>query len=393
MLVARLIVATRGLAAALALSCAAPCAADDELPESVARAFLEAEAKNYVKVWLDAHPPVAGVTSFGAKTLFVLGLLMAADDYRRSDTDKQKFHAVANGAVAFVAYSYAATPVVGLIVTGVWACAQIVESSVTGSYGEAMLAIQKDIIRIEQQREELVFKSSLSRAYRILVLVDGVRDLMDRNIELEAYFTADCAQRAGDYDRLASCMEMLSRIVSQREGLVRALDGLLALPDADLSLLGEVADPGQAAPKGLRERLQDARAKAQTETDKVNAVYTPMSRNFAKLAAAYMESEAIEEDQRLSAVTAVEASCRARRTLMSNQAVANIADLARVSRQLKNDTPRELLLTQSREIRSASADLIADHAQISLACPIIAKDQRTKRLIALLRQAAARPIS
>lgn len=379
-----------GLAGAmLSAGLAAPSAAQDDLPEAVGRAFLEAEAKSYVKAWLDSHPPVSGVNLFGAKTVFVLELLMAADDYRRADTDKQRFHAASNGAVAFVAYSYAATPAVGLIVTAVWMCAQIVEAGVAGSYAEAMLAIQKDIILTEQQRQTLLFKSSLARAYRILVLIDGVRDLMERNKELETQFTADCSERAGSFEALAGCMDLLTQLVAQRRGLVGSLDGVLALPDEDLALLGEAASSAQPPAKSLRERLRDARNSAEAERQNVDLVYQPMSGAFAKLAAGYLESEALEEEQRLSASTAVEASCRARRTMLSKQAVATIADLARISQELKKRRPPPGVLAESRSVRATANDLLTDYAQAEITCSIIARDHNTAKLMGLLRAAAS----
>jgi len=67
---------------------------ENNAPEAMARVFLEAEAKNWVKTWLDAHPPGTSITALGGKALFAVELIMAADRYNRADSDKERFHAV-----------------------------------------------------------------------------------------------------------------------------------------------------------------------------------------------------------------------------------------------------------------------------------------------------------
>lgn len=61
----------------------------EEILKGTGRAFLEAEAKEWIKTWLDQHPPTDGLAGFGGKAMFVVQLLFAADAFAKSDTDKQ----------------------------------------------------------------------------------------------------------------------------------------------------------------------------------------------------------------------------------------------------------------------------------------------------------------
>ena len=136
------------------------------LHEAVVRAFLEAEAQSWIKTWLNQHPPTEGIQGFGGKAMFVVQLLFAADAYAKADSDKARFHAATQGTAAYLAYAYAATPAVGLIATAVVLVAGIIESSLAGSYAEAMLAIQKDMIATQGRINDLAFRQGVARARR-----------------------------------------------------------------------------------------------------------------------------------------------------------------------------------------------------------------------------------
>lgn len=57
-------------------------------------------------------------------------------------------------------------------------------------------------------------------------------------MEVDANLKLDCRERAGDFATLAGCLEKLTRSLVLRDQQYRALEGLLALPDEDLAMLG-----------------------------------------------------------------------------------------------------------------------------------------------------------
>lgn len=364
----------------------AQAAGPDEMPKAVGKAFIEAETKSWLKSWLDSHPPKPSVTAFGAKTVLVLELLMAADDYAKADTDKERFHAASNGATAFVAYSYAATPAVGLIVTAVYLCAQILEGAIAQSYAEAILEIYQDIMFTEARRMDLVQRAGEARAYRLMVLAEGVQTLIDEGNLLEVQVTADCTARAGDFDTLSNCMALVTRILAAREALVHGLDGILSEPAADLALLSPPKTAGSDGKEpSFRDRLANAREKAKKSVDEIRQVYDKMVASYAALAAAYLEAEAVEGEQRVAAATQVKATCLVEHTGLSKRAATASADLTRISRQLLQAETAAAAVQSARDQRRVVVDLLGDYEQRRLGCPEVFQDAELPKLMALVR--------
>lgn len=378
-----------GAAVVCTLLLASPTPADDQLPKAVGRTFIEAESRSWVKAWLDAHPPQAGISNFGGKTVFVLELLMAADEYAKADNDKQRFHAAASGAAAFVAYSYAATPAVGLVVTAVYMVAQIFEGVVAQSYAEAILAIYQDITLSEGRRIELVQRANEARGYRLITLADGVQQLIDDGRDLEVKITSECTQPAGDYATLSECMSLVTQALTSREALTKAIGALLSQPDADLDLLSPppTKKPDEPSPPSFRERLNTSFQESQKSVEQVRAVYDKMVETYSSLAAAYLEAEATDGEQRLMAVSAVRATCLAQHTELSRRAAAESARIAAVDQQLRSGVA--VAVQSAAERRKAVVQLMSDYEQRRLGCPEIFTDQQLPELMEIVTKQMA----
>jgi hypothetical protein len=365
-------------------------AADDQLPKAVGKSFIEAESRSWVKAWLDAHPPQAGITNFGGKTVFVLELLMAADEYAKADTDKQRFHAATSGAMAFVAYSYAATPAVGLVVTAVYLVAQILEGAVAQSYAEAMLAIYHDITLTEGRRIALVQRAGEARGYRLITLADGVQQLIDDGRSLDVKITSECTQPAGDYTKLSECMSLVTQALASREALTKSIGVLLSQPDANLDLLSPPppATPGAPAPPSFRDRLNTSFQEATKNVDQVRAVYDKMVFIYSSLAAAYLEAEALDGEQRIAAAAAVKATCLVQHTELSRRAATESARIAAIDQQLRSGDGQAVQKASDR--RKAVVQLLSDYEERRLGCPEIFSDKHLPELMALVNEQMAR---
>lgn len=360
-------------------------------PEALGRVFLEAEAKNWIKAWIDAHPPNTSLTNLGGKTVFALELLMAADAYRRADTDKGRFHAAASGAAAFVAYSYAATPAVGLMVTAVYLCAQIIESAVAGSYAEAMLSIQKEMLKSEMLRQDLVFRIGMARAHRVLALASGLLALLDETVELDRRIALEC-KRTSDYAELALCMDLITRAMASRAITRDAIAHMMRLPDQDLDLLAaKHLDDGtvqQAAPGTQRAELQKALEEAEKSLSELRTVYGPMSEKFSALVARLVVEEAIEEVVPFATREQVYWACLTQHTRLVSLSSTFHLKLTTFARRLVDekaldDARRNDLLALQRDVTA----LLQGYEQRRLTCPSIKEDAQLLAQFEELRSA------
>lgn len=385
------------IAVALLLACGAllapPVGAQQPAPEAIGRVFLEAEAKNWIKAWLDAHPPNTALTGLGGKTVFVIELLMAADAYRRADNDKGRFHAAASGAAAYVAYSYSATPAVGLIVTAVYLCAQIIEGAVAGSYAEAMLEIQKAMVKTEMIRQDLVYRYGMSRAYRVLALSQGLLSLVEQSAAFDREIAFDC-KSAADYGALAHCMDRVTRSMATRAMMREAIARLMLLPDRDLDLLAatqrEDGTIQEAPPGAQRAELQKALDEAEKTLADMRTVYEPMAAKFADLSAILLIDEAGDESAPFVAREQIYWACLAQHTRLVYEASAMRLQLAAVSAQLG----KEKLLDGQRqkelsELQTGVSELLQDFEQRRMTCPDVREDTQMLMQFSELRLAMA----
>lgn len=348
-------------------------------PEALARTFLEAEAKDWMKSWLDAHPPNTSITGFGGKALFAVELIMAADRYSRADTDKERFHAAADGAAAYVAYSYSATPAVGLVVTAVYLCAQIIESAVAGSYAEAMLEMQKEMILSEKRRQDLIFHYGMSGAYRVIVLAQGLEQMIAEGQKVEEQIRLDCKDRAADYGALANCMDLVTRSIAIRMSTKQAIAYLMLLPDRDLDLLAAKPAPNgtmeEAKPGTQRAILQRALEEIGNTLEQMKAVYDPMASKFSVLAAQFLTQDALNEVSPFVAAEKVQGACLAGHTRLalaaSTQRITLAALTSKTAKEKAADSSRQ---TAFAKLQQNILSLLQEYEQSRLACPEIRED-------------------
>lgn len=413
---------SRSLTLALALvlpSLTETQAQTEEILKGSGRAFLEAEAKEWIKSWLDQHPPTDGLAGFGGKAMFVVQLLFAADAFAKSDTDKQRFHAAANGATAYLAYAYAATPAVGIAVTAVYLAAQVVEGAIAGSYAEAMLSVQKDILKTEARIADLQFRLGMARAKR-LILVDGLQQLLSESMEADADLKLDCYERAGDFATLGGCLEKLTRSVVLRDQQYRAVESLLALPDEDLAMFGtptstekdgesdsQRKDPpsiatsvSQTKPpqpmdvnplaKTNRQRLETGLSETKRNLEQLRGVYDGFVATYQRLAADYLVKDVLEGVERLEAIAEVRHRCLLDHTTLGQSAATLTYQLVRISVSIKAKSPPEKLRDEARATGAKANALLASYEQRRVSCPEVDKDENLARSMGIVRGRLAR---
>lgn len=370
----------------------------DRQAEAIGRAFLQAEAQEWIKTWLNEHPPIEGVEGFGGKALFAVQLLLAADAYFKADTDRGRFHAVLQGAAAVVAYSYSATPAVGIVVTVVYIVATVIEASVTGSYAESILQIQKELVATQGRINDLIFRNGMARATRLLMLVDAAQQIGKESLHADALFAADCATRAGDYDTLSHCSEQMVRAVSLRRLLAQSISRLLSLPDADLAMLK--AEDGKPAPttehlrsmgKEARAELEAALRQATTRLADLEGLYDRFESAYGAIARELFIDEALEEPARAAALNQLRSQCLVDRTKLSLGASTVVSELATLVVAARSGKRDPAILQEDAQTGVGHAlGLLASYEQRKISCPPIAASIPLSLQMSLVRQNIAR---
>ncbi len=384
------------MALSLLLFCSVAHGQDEQdvMATKLGRMFLEAEAQNWIRTWADQHSPVAGVEGFGGKSMFVIQLLFAADSYAHADTDKERFHAALQGASAYIVYAYAATPAVGLVATAVVMVASIIESSVAGSYAEAMLAIQKDMLKTQERIQDLVFRNGTARAYRLLALLDATQALVERSGELDGLISLDCRERAGDFATLGHCLELLTQVVTAQDEVVVALKRLLVLPDSDIAAIGTSMTGGGGAngPADIPKMAKEARGRIQRALDQavvrakaVHEAYDGFAGFYQKLAAAYLIDDALSGVQRLAAVEDVGHRCFVDHSTLAQDAATTTIRLTSIGRALRQAYPPIEMRERVRRLSEEAHGLLESWAQRGMSCPEISGDAVLRRQMELLR--------
>jgi uncharacterized protein YqiB (DUF1249 family) len=371
--------------------------------QAIGQAFLEAEAKEWVKTWLNQHPPVSGIEGFGGKAMFAVQLIIAADAYLKADTDKARFHASLDGAAAYVAYSYSATPAVGLIVTAVYLVASIVESNIAGSYQEAMLAIQKDMLATQMRLNDLIYRNGLARANRLLALVDIAQQVGVESSEADLALRLECRKPTGDYASLAGCLEKMTKAVVLRRQLLLAVNRLLSLPIDDLAMLGaptsetENGDmPKQTLPKTpedvsamgqqARERLTKARDEAKTNLQQIEGLYDGFATTFDRLAVNYLVADTLEDEERLSALKDVKHRCLLDHTVIGQTAATVSVQIATIAAKLSGNSDPSAVLKDAMEVNTSAINLLASWEQRRISCPSIGDDKQLSRSMEIVAE-------
>ncbi|AET95479.1 hypothetical protein BYI23_E003180 (plasmid) [Burkholderia sp. YI23] len=385
------------LAATVTISAPLKAQAANQSPDALARAFLEAEMKSWAKTWLDNHPPGTSIKGIGGKAVFAIELLIAADRYGRASNDKERLHAIGDGAAAYVAYSYAATPAVGIIVTAVYICAQVVEGAIAGSYAEAMLQIQKRMLLTEKLRQDLVFRAGMARAQRLLILADTVERRIGDIERIDNQFRVDCSSEANDYGQLAGCMETLTRSMSLRRAIILSLEALLRNPDEELDLLAaNLDDKGgvvAAEPGSERKELQSALDSMANNYKDMLEGYDKMVSQYSAIAAANLIADAENEAAPLVAREQLDGACIEQHTKIGYAAalieikLASAATVASNGGASKDGSPDVVA-----KLQSDGLSLLHQFEERRLTCPAIDNDVELAHLFDTLRADVSEPV-
>jgi hypothetical protein len=351
--------------------------------EASARAFVEAEVKNYVERFVNSHPPIEGVQGFGSKALFAAQLLLAANDYLHADSDKKRFRAVEQGAAAYVAYAYAATPAVGLAVTAVVLVSQIIEGAVASSYEEAMLAIYKDMQETQLRINDLKMRLGMGEALRFMAFVDETQRTIGRTVAIDKQIAADCGAPASTFDALGTCLTELIQAVTTREEAVAAIDRLLSCPDSMLGMLPLAQGNGNPNDNAAasRNRLVDIRKQTATQLAALQKVYDQFVKDFQRLAVSVISEEALGDVQRQELVNEIKHQCLADDTTLSSSAATLVYQITSERQELAKKKPA----AAAAKIGASASALLESYEQRRIACPSIASDAELSQLMKLVR--------
>jgi hypothetical protein len=364
-----------------------PSNQNQALLEATARAYAEAEIKSYVERYVNSHPPIEGVQGFGSKALFAAQLLLAANDYVNADTDKKKFRAVEEGAAAYVAYAYAATPAVGLIVTAVVLTNQIIEGAVASSYEEAMLAIYKDMLQTQFRINDLKVRLGIGEALRFMAFVDETQRVLGRAIEIDNQIRTDCGTPASTFESLGTCLTDLIQAVNTRAEAIIAIDRLLDCPDSMIAFLplaqGKSSEAGSAdSVAASRKRLSDIRQQTAAQHAELTNVYEKFVQDYQRLAVNVIFEDALADPQRQELVTEIKYQCLIDQTILSSSAATIVYEITSERQQLSTGKST----SQDRDrLGSAVSALLESYEQRRIACPPIMQDEDLSRLMLLVR--------
>lgn len=372
---------------------------DEQFVDVASRIFAEAEAKNYVEQFLNQNSPINGVENFGSSAIFALQLFLAADAYGRAQNDQQRFAAVRGGIAAYVAYSYAATPAVGLAVTAVALATQIIEANVASSYNEAMLKILKDIQETQLRINDLNARLGQAEALRFLTHLNSLgrigREIATLNLEMQL----DCKKQLADFDELSYCLTKLVRSLVLREELISTFDLLLAMPDSMLAIIaskfllkpestssqatpaqGDVdeADPAKAARKGI----ESFKLVASKQLAELKIAYHGFVKDYQRLVVTRIFDEALSEVQRLKAIDDVRHRCLLDRTRLTKAATTLLLQWEVLNQERHMEGSEFLTKMERLNIRKSS--LVTNYQQRTISCATIMVDTELQQLMSIV---------
>jgi len=356
------------------------------LPEQVANAAMQAEIRSYLEKFANQHPPVSGMKGFGSSAMFGVQLLLAADSYAHARNDKERFAAVQQGAAAYIAYAYAATPAVGIAVTVVILVTQIIQSGIASSYAESILAIYKDIMASEMRIAELKQRLGTAEALRFMALLDDTQKIVSSLHDVDQQLSLNC-RKPGDFGTLSSCLTMMIQTVTLREQLVHVFNRMLQLPDSMLSLLAseqdKKADPEHPG-KEVRKRLMNICKDAEDQLAAVQKAYDAFAAEYKTQALAMLESEALEEPQRVAALAQIRHQCLMDQTQLTTAAAQLVYKSTLLRAALANTKMKDAKDSEAK-ITDAVFSLLENFEQRRLSCPAVEGDQELSSLMDILR--------
>lgn len=374
--------------------------AKQRILEQSGRAFLEAEAKSYIEKFANQHPPVEGMENFGSSAMFAVSLLLAADNYLKADTDKQRFHAVEQGAAAYVAYSYAATPAVGLVVTAVVLVTGIIESNVGSSYAEAQLAFYKDMQMTQLRINELQQRSNRALVTRFIAVVEQTQVIVVNLNDVNRTLLLDCRKPPADFASLSKCLTLMTQAVTLREQEITAIDNLLRWPNEMVALLASpeqkntTKDSAELA-KSVRAKLTTVRDGTAKELLDLDKAYEQFTSNYRQLAVAVISDEALQDPQRLDAVDQVRRQCLLDDTSLSFSAAELVYQISAERLRVQANRSMKLLANSPKKgldaktVSSHATSLLENFEQRRLACPSVAADEDLAKLVDIVRDRLA----
>ena len=356
------------------------------LPEQVAEAAIQAEIRSYLEKFANQHPPVSGMKGFGSSAMFGVQLLLAADSYAHARNDKERFAAVQQGAAAYIAYAYAATPAVGLAVTAVILVSQIIQSGIASSYAESILSIYKDIMASEMRLADLKQRLGTAEALRFMALLDDTQKIVSSLRDVDQQISLNC-RKPDDFATLSSCLTLMIQTVTLREQLLHAFDRILQLPDPMLSMLAseqdKKADPAHPG-KEVRKRLTQTCKGAQDQLAAVRRAYGSFAAGYKTRAVEMLEREALEEPQTVAALEQVKHQCLVDQTQLSTAAAQLVYKSTLLRSAPASDDLKGAKASEAR-ITDAALSLLENFEQRRLSCPAVESDQDLTALMEILR--------
>jgi hypothetical protein len=360
--------------------------------EQSGRAFVEAEAKSYIEKFANQHPPIEGMENFGSSAMFAVGLLLAADNYLKADTDKQRFHAVEQGATAYLAYAYAATPAVGLVVTAVVLVTGIIESNVASSYAEAQLAFYKDMQMTQLRINELQQRSNRATAARFIAVLEQTQVIVGSLNDVNRALLLDCRKPPSDFSALSKCLTLMTQALTVREQEIRAVDGLLSWPDTMIALLASAeqkkttTDSAELA-KAVRVKLTGVRDGTAKELADLDKAYETFASSYRQLAVAMISDEALQDPQRLDAVDQIRRQCLLDDTSLSFSAAELVYQISGERMRAQKKSANSVVNAKTISLHATS--LLENFEQRRLACPSITADKDLANLVSIVRERLA----
>lgn len=181
----------------------------DKVAQKIVKDVATDQAKNFLKEYLNAHPPeiyIGGTGQFGTETLQGLTLFMYMVEFANAKTDNGRLFAGAK----ILAVIAAAQPYVFLIIMAV----QIIDGILAANHSADMLKIYADIAKLQRQVSDL--NLALLQAYQK---------------ELDFY--------AEKYDEKMKRVSELSQVLSSEDGSCQKIQKVAVQKDESVKINSE----------------------------------------------------------------------------------------------------------------------------------------------------------
>jgi hypothetical protein len=316
--------------------------------------------------------------------------LFAADSYMHAHNDKERFAAVQQGAAAYLAYAYAATPAVGVAVTVVVVVTQIIQANIANSYAEAILAIYRDIQESELRIADLKQRMGEAQMLRFVTLLDDTQRIIGNLRDVDKTIQLDCTKKAADFDSLSNCLTLTIQTMTVREQLIHAIERILDSPDSTLALLSSNQDrsgaqQGADAGKEMRKQLEGIAQDTAKQLSQMQESYKTFVQGYTTLAVSLIFDEALAEPQRLEGLAQVRHQCLLDQTKLSHSATQLVFRITQVRSSLALPNPKDVR-RQEMQINNDALSLLENFEQRRIACPAVENDADLSSLMDIVRE-------